>query len=91
MSEQQEPLPIETLYVTFGVQYGEETHPRMGDQVDPDSWMEIRGLPQVMARQVAFAITGGKHAFDYTEATFRRDFYPKGKPFLVIDAQGWTA
>jgi hypothetical protein len=78
----------ETLYITFGVQYASKPHPTL-EHVDPDSWMEVRGLPERMARDVAFAITGGRHAFDYTDATFRRELHPAGRPFLVIDAASW--
>ena len=57
----------DSLYVTFGQRYRHQPHP-LFTKAHPDGWLELRGFPtRDMARTVAFAITGGYHAFDYTE------------------------
>lgn len=65
------------LYVTFGQKYADEPHPSL-PQAHPAGWLELRGFPTyLMARAVAFAMTGGCHAFDYEKKPSRL-LYPRG-------------
>lgn len=77
---------IRTVYVTFGQKYGYEVHPTLGSVVHPDGWMEIRGLTYSQARLVAFALTGGNHATDYTRPP-DRDMFPRGA-IITVTVEG---
>jgi hypothetical protein len=76
--------PSETRFVTFGLKYRQEEHPTLGPIVDPDGWLEIRGLSAETARSLAFALTGGMHMTDYGADRFKKENHTAGA-FMVVD------
>lgn len=56
--------PVVDVYLTFGVGYCDEPHPYL-DAAHPDGWLRVRGHTYGEALDAAFALTRGKHAFDY--------------------------
>lgn len=64
-------------YITFGVKYATEPHPLLS-WAHPDGWLTVEADTYEHARAIAFAITGGKHAFDYRDEP-NQDIYPLGE------------
>jgi hypothetical protein len=72
------------IYITFGVQYAREPHPRL-PFVHPDGYLTVEAPDYRTALAVAFAMTGGAHAFDYPERPSHTTF-PRGELCRVIVA-----
>ncbi len=62
-----------TIYVTFGVQYAQEPHPRL-PFVHPDGYLTVEAPDYHTALVTAFALTGGAHCSDYVERPSERGF-----------------
>lgn len=76
---------VQTVYVTFGQKYATEEHPTM-PEAHPDGWLEIRGVPFSEGVRVAFALTGGFHAFSYEHRPDER-MYSRGA-IKIVDLRG---
>lgn len=66
------------LFITFGTRYTREPHPMM---IHPDGVVVVEGDSYEDARQRAFAVTGGRFAFDYPIIQLEdtvADYYPLG-------------
>lgn len=70
--------PVVDVYLTFGVGYCDEPHPYL-DAAHPDGWLRVRGHTYGEALDAAFALTRGKHAFDYPADRFNPANYPRGE------------
>ena len=70
--------PVVDVYLTFGVGYCDEPHPYL-DAARPDGWLRVRGHTYGEALDAAFALTRGKHAFDYPADRFNPANYPRGE------------
>lgn len=70
--------PVVDVYLTFGVGYCDEPHPYL-DAAHPDGWLRVRGHTYGEALDAAFALTRGKHAFDYPADRFNPAHYPRGE------------
>lgn len=72
---------IIAIAVTFG---SDHTHPEISDKKLADGYMVVEAPTYEMARNIAFAITGGVHAFDYPLDEFLKkervaEWYPLGE------------
>ena len=81
-----------TTYISFGVQYSHEEHPFL-PWVHPDGYLAIVNVPNEDIRiNVAFALTRGKHSFDYNDDEMNdpdfRNHFPLGALRTVDGAQG---
>lgn len=70
--------PVVDVYLTFGVGYCDEPHPYL-DAAHPDGWLRVRGHTYGEALDAAFALTRGKHAFDYPADRFHPERFPRGE------------
>jgi hypothetical protein len=70
-----------TYYITFGVQYAHERHPRAinGVYPHPDGWFEIKRHTWLEAHEAAMAAFDGKFAFLYDEQHWSTEWFPAGK------------
>ena len=55
-------MALTAIAVTFG---SDHTHPEISDKKLADGYMVVEAPTYEIARNIAFAITGGVHAFDY--------------------------
>lgn len=65
-------------FITFGQQYRREEHPTW-PLAHPDGWLRVTAASYEQARQVAFAVTDGAHAFDYPAEHFDQALYSRGE------------
>ncbi len=70
-----------TIYVTFGVQYSREAHPRLWF-AHPDGYLTVEAPDDSSARDAAFALTGGAHCTDYPDPP--SEWCPRGELARLI-------
>lgn len=77
---------MKKFYLTFGVQYAHEPHPR-GVHVHPDGYVVITARDMDVARDIVVQLYGRNWSNLYSENEFMQEdvtsFYPKG-PLLNI-------
>lgn len=79
-----------TLYVTFGLQYAREPHPAW-TPAHPDGWLRVVADTEAHARSVAFEVTRGRHATDYSPERFKPEYHPAGETHVVYTTPPQTA
>lgn len=76
---------MQTYFITFGVQYRREAHPRLPREVaDPDGWLEITAPDAEAAYALAYAVTGGVFAALYHEPPTAGGHHPRGCVGTVV-------
>jgi len=73
---------VTQIYVTFGLMYAREQHPRL-PFAHPDGYLSVEGPDYRTALATACSLTGGAHAFDYAERPSDIT-YPRGELARVV-------
>lgn len=70
---------MKKFYLTFGVQYEQEAHPR-GSHVHPDGYVVITAEDYDIARDLAVQLYGARWSDIYTEKDFEgpKSLFPRG-------------
>jgi hypothetical protein len=63
------------FFMTVGYQYKQTPHPQ---GLHPDGWVEIEAEDYDDAYQIAFLHYDSRWAFLYNEASFKRQYHPRG-------------
>lgn len=90
-----EPTRLQTFFITFGVQYPREPHPR-AVWAHKDGWLEVLAPNENEARLMAYEVLGNAWSFIYDQFTFRSHLhqlgplarlYPSRDPMEAVAAQ----
>lgn len=68
---------LQTFFITFGVQYPREPHPKVV-WAHANGWLEVLAPDENTARAMAFEVLGNAWSFIYTTFDFSVRYFPLG-------------
>lgn len=77
---------MKNYYVTFGIKYSREAHPKLGI-VDPDGYIRIIAESEMAAREIASEYIGQYYSTIYPEDRFTPHYYPLGLMMTIHQDQ----